>query len=173
MAIAMTILGIGALIGGVVQIPGVTDLLEQFFRGTFESSPLFHIVPSTGASWLGLLIGGLISIAGIAIAYYCYVARPGVTARLIDRFDAVHAFLLHKWYFDELQDALVYRPALALGRFANSVFERLVVDGIVSSPPGSPVGRARWSATPSRGSSAPTRCCWSAASPRSASISWW
>ena len=132
MAIAMTILGIGALVGGVVQIPGVTDLLEQFFRGTFESSPLFHIVPSTGASWLGLLIGGLISIAGIAIAYYCYVARPGVTARLIDRFDAVHAFLLHKWYFDELQDALVYRPALALGRFANSVFERLVVDGIVS-----------------------------------------
>ena len=67
MAIAMTILDL-ALIGGVVQIPGVTDLLEQFFRGTFESSPLFHIVPSTGASWLGLLIGGLISIAGIAIA---------------------------------------------------------------------------------------------------------
>ncbi len=132
MAIAMTILGIGALVGGVVQIPGVTDLLEQFFRGTFESSPLFHIVPSTGASWFGLLIGGLISIAGIAIAYYCYVARPGVTARLIDRFGAMHTFLLHKWYFDELQDALVYRPALALGRFANSVFERLVVDGIVA-----------------------------------------
>ncbi len=132
MAIAMTILGVGALVGGVVQIPGVTDLLERFFRGTFESSPLFHIVPSTGASWLGLLIGGLISIAGIAIAYYCYVARPGVTARLIDRFGAVHSFLLHKWYFDELQDALVYRPAIALGRFANSVFERLVVDGIVA-----------------------------------------
>jgi NADH-quinone oxidoreductase subunit L len=132
MSIAMTILGVGALFGGVVQIPGVTDLLERFFRGTFESSPLFHIVPSTGASWFGLMIGGLISIAGISVAYYCYVARPGVTARLIDRFGAVHSFLLHKWYFDELQDALVYRPAIALGRFANTVFERLVVDGIVA-----------------------------------------
>jgi NADH-quinone oxidoreductase subunit L len=132
MAIAMTILGIGAIFGGVVQIPGVTDLLEQFFRGTFESSPLFHLVPSTGASWLGLLVGGLISIAGIAIAYYCYVANPGVTARLIERFGAVHAFLLRKWYFDEVQDALIYRPALAIGRFANSVFERVVVDGIVN-----------------------------------------
>ena len=55
-----------------------------------------------------------------------------MTARLIDRFGDVHSFLLHKWYFDELQDALVYRPAIALGRFANSVFERLVVDGIVA-----------------------------------------
>ncbi len=136
MAIAMAILGLGALFGGVVQIPGVTDLLEQFFAGTFESSPLFHIVPSTAASWLGLLIGGLISIAGIAIAYYCWVARPGVTARLIERFGALHRFLLAKWYFDELQDALVYRPVLALGRFADSVVERVLVNGIVGAASG-------------------------------------
>jgi NADH-quinone oxidoreductase subunit L len=132
MAIAMTILGIGATFGGVVQIPGVTDVLERFFRGTFESSPLFHIVPSTGASWLGLLIGGLISIAGISVAYYCYVANPGVTARLIERLPRLHDFLIHRWYFDELQDALVYRPAIAIGRFCNSIFERVVIDGIVN-----------------------------------------
>ena len=48
----------------------------------------------------------------------------------------VHRFLLNKWYFDELQDALVYRPAIAIGRFANSVFERVVVDGIVNAATG-------------------------------------
>ena len=136
MAIAMSVLAVGALFGGLIQIPGVDAVLEHFLEGTFESSPLFHIVPSTAASWFGLLIGGVISIAGIGVAYYCYVANPGVTARLIARVPRVHRFLLNKWYFDELQDALVYRPAIAIGRFANSVFERVVVDGIVNAATG-------------------------------------
>ena len=34
----------------------------------------------------------------------------------------------HKWYFDELIDALVVRPAAAAGRFARDTFERRVVD---------------------------------------------
>src|ERR671910_479824 len=48
----------------------------------------------------------------------------------------VHAFLLHKWYFDEAQDALVYRPTTGFGRFANSVFERFVVQGLVAGTVG-------------------------------------
>jgi NADH-quinone oxidoreductase subunit L len=48
----------------------------------------------------------------------------------------VHEFLLHKWYFDEAQDALVYRPVTGLGRFANAVFERLVVQGLVEGAVG-------------------------------------
>ena len=73
----------------------------------------------------------MISIAGIAIAYLCYVRRPGVTARLAERYHGVHEFLFNKWYFDEVIDALVYRPAIAVGRYANNVFERVVVQGIV------------------------------------------
>jgi NADH-quinone oxidoreductase subunit L len=140
MAIAMAVLAVGALFGGLIQIPGVDAVLEHFFEGTFDSSSLFHIVPSTGASWFGLLIGGVISVAGIAVAHYCYVANPGVTARLIERLPRLHSFLENKWYFDELQDALVYRPAIALGRFANSVFERVVVDGIVNGAAGAARG---------------------------------
>ena len=41
-------------------------------------------------------------------------------------------FLVNKWYFDELYDAVVYRPVIATGRFANSVVERVVVQGIVA-----------------------------------------
>jgi NADH-quinone oxidoreductase subunit L len=133
---AMAVLGLLALVGGVVQIPGVDDVIETFLEPTFEESALFHEVPSTGTAWAGLLVGGVISLLGIGLAYLCYVARPGITARLQQRFSAVHGFLVDKWYFDELQDALVYRPALALGRFANSVFERVVVDGIVNGAVG-------------------------------------
>jgi NADH-quinone oxidoreductase subunit L len=48
---------------------------------------------------------------------------------LRQRFGAVYTFLSHKWYFDELIDLLVVRPALWFGMVANSVVERIVVTG--------------------------------------------
>jgi NADH-quinone oxidoreductase subunit L len=133
---AMAALGVLALIGGVLQIPGVTDVIEKFLAPTFEDSRFHDMVPSAGSAWLGLAVGAATSIAGIGLAYYLYVVAPGTTARLQDRFRALHSFLAGKWYFDELYDALVYRPLIAVGAFANSVFERFVVQGIVSGTVG-------------------------------------
>ena len=136
MKVAMAALGFGALFIGLLQVPGVDHVLSTFLAGTFEESPLFHIEPTVGDSWLGLAVGGSISVIGVLGAYVCYVRRPGVTVRLAERYRRLHAFLFNKWYFDELIDALVYRPAIAIGRFANSVFERYVVDGIVAGATG-------------------------------------
>jgi NADH-quinone oxidoreductase subunit L len=132
MRAAMAVLGTLALVGGFVQIPGVDDVIGEFLEPTFEGSPLAAIHPSTGHEWLGLTIGSAISILGIVIAYFIYVARPGTSAILIERLRPLHGFLVNKWYFDELIDGLVVRPALAIGRFANRVFERLVVGGVVT-----------------------------------------
>ena len=136
MKIAMSVLAFLALFGGLVQVPGVDAVIEHFLEGSFEDSALFAIVPSTADAWIGLGTGALISIAGIALAYYCYVLRPGVTVRWAQRFRPVHTFLINKWYFDELFDALVYRPVIATGRFANAVVERVVVDGLVGATTG-------------------------------------
>jgi NADH-quinone oxidoreductase subunit L len=137
MAAAMTMLGALALVGGYVQVPGVDDLIDKFLTPTFENSALFEdIHPPVSGEWIGLGIGGLVSAIGIAIAYYLWVANPEAPARLIERARGVHSFLLHKWYFDEAQDALVYRPVIAAGRFASSVFERVVVQGLVNGTVG-------------------------------------
>jgi NADH-quinone oxidoreductase subunit L len=74
----------------------------------------------------------VISLAGIGVAYWLYVVRPEAPAVLQRRFAALHTFLYNKWYFDEAIDFLIVRPALAVGRFANRVFERLVVNGLVN-----------------------------------------
>jgi NADH-quinone oxidoreductase subunit L len=132
----MAILGFLALVGGLIQIPGVDSAVENFLDGSFADSRFAGTGPSTGQAWGGLAIGSLISIAGIALAYYCYVARPGTTAVLIERFGPIHRFLKNKWYFDEAYDALLYRPIVRTGRFANDVFERVVVQGIVSGTVG-------------------------------------
>jgi NADH-quinone oxidoreductase subunit L len=44
----------------------------------------------------------------------------------------LHTFLYRKWYFDELIDLTVVRPAQWLGRFTGSVLERGVVAGGVT-----------------------------------------
>jgi NADH-quinone oxidoreductase subunit L len=132
MRVAMAVLAFGALFAGFVQVPGVDDVITKFLDPVFADSPLTAIQPSTGASWLGLAIGAVISLAGIGTAYWLYVARPELPGELQRRFSGVHRFLFNKWYFDELIDILVVRPALAIGRFANQTFERFVVDGIVT-----------------------------------------
>ncbi len=140
MRVAMAVLGFGALFAGLIQVPGVDHVLESFLEPTFASSRFHAIVPSDGAAWIGLAIGAVVSLAGIWFAYRCYVAQPGITARLVERLPRVHGFLLDKWYFDELLDALVYRPAIAIGGFANAVFERFVIQGIVEAATGAAKG---------------------------------
>jgi NADH-quinone oxidoreductase subunit L len=129
---AMAILGFLSIFGGFLQLPEVTNVIENFLESTFADSRFESIVPSGGWAYVGLLAGALLSLAGIALAYFVYVARPGTSGALARRFAAVHAFLVNKWYFDELYDALVYRPAIAAGRVANSIVERVVVQGLVT-----------------------------------------
>jgi NADH-quinone oxidoreductase subunit L len=136
MRAAMAALAVLAVIGGAVQIPGVDEAIGKFLEPTFEGSVLLEVHPSTGAEWAGLGIGAAIAVLGVLVAYFLYVARPGASAMLAERLRPLHTFLVNKWYFDELIDALVVRPALAIGAYANRTFERLVVDGVVNGTAG-------------------------------------
>jgi NADH-quinone oxidoreductase subunit L len=132
MAVAMALLGVGALFAGLVQVPGVDNVLFGFLDPAFHDSPLAEIHPSVGAEWRGLAIGGAISLLGIATAWLLWARSPGLPAAFRRRFRPLYELAVNKWYFDEAIDFLIVRPALAIGRFADSTFERLVVDGLVN-----------------------------------------
>ncbi|HEX6205956.1 MAG TPA: NADH-quinone oxidoreductase subunit L [Solirubrobacterales bacterium] len=136
MRVAMGVLAVLALVGGLVQIPGVDDVIEKWLDPVWEGSPLAAIHPSLEQDYVGLGIGGLIALAGIGVAYLLYVSRPELPRTLEQRLRPLHTLFANKWYFDEAIDLLVVRPALAIGRFANRVFERVVVDGLVSGTEG-------------------------------------
>jgi NADH-quinone oxidoreductase subunit L len=136
MRIAMAILGFGALFAGLIQVPGVDDAVTKFLDPTFAGSRFAGVGPTTAGAWAGLAVGGAISLVGIALAYLCFVRNTEIPVRLVNRFGAVHTFLKNKWYFDELYDAAIYRPIVGAGRFANNVFERVVVQGIVNGTTG-------------------------------------
>jgi NADH-quinone oxidoreductase subunit L len=130
MKVAMSLLAVLAFIGGIVQIPGVTNWLRSFLEPTFRDSRLYTALePSTGAAWVGLLVGAVIAVVGISIAYTLYVRQPSRPAVLQARFAGAHRLFVNKWYFDELIDLLVVRPWAWAGRFARTTFERAVVEG--------------------------------------------
>jgi NADH-quinone oxidoreductase subunit L len=136
MKVAMSVLGFGALFAGLVQIPGVDDVVHRFLHGSFEDSSLYEQGPSDAAEYTGLTVGGAIALAGILIAYYAYLTRPGFTGAVQRRLAPLYTLFANKWYFDEAIGALVVRPSLAFGRWANATFERYVVQGLVEGAAG-------------------------------------
>jgi NADH-quinone oxidoreductase subunit L len=131
MKAAMGTLAVLAIVGGYIAIPGVDNVLEKFLEPTFADSRFADTHPSTGAEWLGLVVGGVIAIVGIGLAWWVYVREPGTAARLIERFPRVHAFLVNKWYFDELYEAMFVRPAATIGAFSRRVIETEFVQGTI------------------------------------------
>ena len=131
MKAAMGPLALLSIVGGVVSIPGVSDILEKFLEPTFADSRFHDTAPSTGAEWLGLAVGGLISILGIGLAWWVYIRKPGTAARARQRFGRLHGFLVNKWYFDELYEAMFVRPVSAFGGFSRRVIETDFVQGTI------------------------------------------
>ncbi len=127
MKFAMTVLAIGAIGAGLVQIPEVDDVITNFLRPTFAGSPLYEPHTRDGLLIFGLCLGTALGLTGIAIAYRIWVKNPAFAVRARERFGAAYALSFNKWYFDELIDALVVKPAAAFGKFANGTFERVFV----------------------------------------------
>jgi NADH-quinone oxidoreductase subunit L len=131
MKAAMGPLALLSIVGGVVSIPGVSDILEKFLEPTFQDSRFHDTAPSDSAEWIGLAVGGVISIMGIGLAWWVYIREPGTAARARERFAWLHRFLVNKWYFDELYDAMFVRPVATIGGFSRRVIETDFVQGTI------------------------------------------
>ena len=173
MKAAMGLLAVGATVMGVLQIPKVTEELHHFLEPTFHDSRYYEeLEPSNSLLYSGLVVGALLGLAGIALAYRLWVKQPERPAAIRARLAGLHSFFVHKWYFDEVIDTLIVRPFAWFGRFGRNVFERVVVSGLFVGGRRAPSAPARPPCGPPRPASCATtrRCCCSA-SPRSASTS--
>ena len=59
----------------------------------------------------------VVMLTGFLVALWAYILDTSIPARFTGTFRGLYAFLLNKWYFDELYDVLFVRPAFAIGRF--------------------------------------------------------
>jgi NADH-quinone oxidoreductase subunit L len=128
MRVAMGALAVGAFGSGLVQIPKVDFVIDDFLRPSFSDSRLYETHTRNGLLIFGIVLGTLLGLAGIAIAHRVWLARPGSAALVRARLRPLYELFVNKWYFDELIDALVVRPAAAVGSFAQGTIERVFVD---------------------------------------------
>jgi NADH-quinone oxidoreductase subunit L len=116
---------------GLIQIPKVDFLIDDFLRPSFATSKLYEPHTKSGLLVFGLVLGTVLGLAGIALAYRIWVVggRELKTSSAIRaRTGALYELFVNKWYFDEAIALLVIRPAAASGRFARYTFERLFVE---------------------------------------------
>ena len=71
----------------------------------------------------------LAMVIGFIGAWVMYIRKPEWPAKLAENQRPLYLFLLNKWYFDELYDAIFVRPALALGRFLWKRGDENTIDG--------------------------------------------
>jgi len=132
MLIPLILLAVGALFTGVL---GYSSFVGEGASGFWESAILIlphhealehaHHVPAW-VKWLPLGVG----LAGILLAYILYMFAPGIPGAIAGTFRGIYKFLLNKWYFDELYDAIFVRPAFYLGRQFWKTGDGTLIDGL-------------------------------------------
>jgi len=72
------------------------------------------------------------TLLGFLVALWFYILKPGTAHQLATALPRLYLFLLNKWYFDELYDAIFVRPAKWLGAFLWKRGDGNVIDGSIN-----------------------------------------
>ncbi len=123
------ILAAGALLAGVIFAgPFIGDGVVEFWKGALViEAELLDAMHHT-SFWIAAL-PTIAMILGFLVAYQFYIRSPETPASLAEVHRVLYRFLLNKWYFDEIYDALLVRPAMALGRFLWKRGDGWLIDG--------------------------------------------
>ena len=132
MTVPLILLAIGAVTTGYFfheQLLG--EEWQHFWGAAIVNGPANHILHAMEEvpHWVSLA-PTVVGLAGIAVAYLLYMALPAVPARLAATFRPVYLFLLNKWYFDELYNAVIVRPLLSAARALWQTGDAMIIDGV-------------------------------------------
>ena len=117
MLVPLILLSVGAVFAGWAFHAPFAEAEEgvRFFAGSIlvdgHLLHAMHEVP-VWVKWSATIA----MLAGLALAWGAYLRGGTMAQSFTDQFRLLYRFLLHKWYFDELYNAVFVRPAFALGR---------------------------------------------------------
>jgi NADH-quinone oxidoreductase subunit L len=131
MLIPLALLAIGAIAAGLPFLSLFTGSgVEGFFRESLKFGASNHVLETMESlPFLIKLAPTVMMLIGWAVAWYFYVVRPDIPVRLAQEQPVLYRFLLNKWYFDEIYDALLVRPAMWLGRLFWKGGDGFIIDG--------------------------------------------
>jgi NADH-quinone oxidoreductase subunit L len=132
MLIPLYVLAAGALLSGVVAYGWfVGEGWEHFWGTSIAVRATEHIIHAMHEVdvWVKLL-PLVAAVSGIALSYYYYVVNPAMPAKTVRAFKPLYTLFYNKWYFDELYDAVLVQPTLAIGRVFWKKGDGATIDGL-------------------------------------------
>ena len=128
MLIPLVILAIGAIFAGVA--------FKELFIGNdginyFWQDSIFFLKPLSTEHppfWF-LILTPILVILSIPIAYYFFLKNKDLSEQIVKVNKPLYQFLINKWYFDELYDAIFVKPSKKLGLFLWKFFDLKIIDG--------------------------------------------
>ena len=131
MLIPLAILAIGSIAAGWPLLGLFTgEGALGFFRESLKYAPGNTVLEDMEHLPLEIALAPTaMMIIGFLVAYQFYIRRPDIPVRLAREQPVLYRFLLNKWYFDEIYDYLLVRPAMWLGRLLWKGGDGFVIDG--------------------------------------------
>ncbi len=105
--------GVEGFFGESLAVGGSNTILEEMEH----VSLLISVLPS------------VLMLIGWGVAWLFYIGRPELPVELAQQHGVLYRFLLNKWYFDEIYDAIIVRPTLWLGRLLWKGGDGWLIDG--------------------------------------------
>ena len=137
MTVPLIVLAVLSVVGGFIGVPeslGGHHWLEHFLSPVFQrSAALLTAGPSAGQSDIVLMVISVAAaLAALGYAYVKYVKNSHVPVSDTEERPALANLSYHKFYVDEIYDALIRKPLDALSGFLYNAVEKLGIDGIVN-----------------------------------------
>jgi NADH-quinone oxidoreductase subunit L len=120
MILPVFVLSVLAVVGGFVDVPGVISAFANWINPYAE--PL--VEPSTAEDYGTSLIAVVAALAGAFVAWTAFKTGREIVGRAL-----VRRVFEHKFYFDELYDAVFSRPAQLAANLLRERVEEPVVQG--------------------------------------------
>jgi NADH-quinone oxidoreductase subunit L len=114
LAVPVAVLAVLSVVGGWIQWAPLWHPIETWLQTVAEPT----VSPKSWQEWLTSALALLFGLGGMYVAWIFYGARSFA----VPRFAFGQRVLEHKFYFDELYDALFYRPTV----WAAKAFHRWV-----------------------------------------------
>jgi NADH-quinone oxidoreductase subunit L len=124
MAVPLLILGVAALVIGAAT--GPTHLYGNYLAHT-PGLPAAH---AHAPNLMMMVVSSVLAIAGIGLAYLCYVASPGIARTMKSGLPLPHNFSMEGLMIDRFYLRFVVKPLRLVASIAD-FFDRWVIDVIV------------------------------------------
>jgi NADH-quinone oxidoreductase subunit L len=141
MTVPLMILAALSIVGGWFALPALwgeessfETFLEPVIRGVIPETAAVKFAHHTLLTEYILMFASVgIAIFGLSLAYKLYLQHPQLHTRVAASWPRLHSLLVHKYYVDELYDALFVNRikdlSTAFGLFDAKVIDGLGVDG--------------------------------------------